>query len=155
MPNVTNAEGHISSLYAEFHYAECHYAECHYAECRGAFLDLGAHVLLLLSEKCSYWPLNQFIFGELQKISSWRDTHEFRTNYAETNFIVKIFSLEQMLLKHRLNVVMAVTNGANVFSITTRRIMTFSISINKSRHSAQWHSPLSIVMLSLIYAECH
>ncbi len=41
-----------------------------------------------------------------------------------------------------------------VHGATTLAIKTFNITINESRHSAQWHSIQSAVMLNIIYAEC-
>ncbi len=47
---------------------------------------------------------------------------------------------------------MIIQMGAMTLSVTTLNIMTFNITINKKQHSAQWQT---IVMLSVIYAECH
>jgi hypothetical protein len=38
------------------------------------------------------------------------------------------------------------------FSMMSFSMMTFRIILNKTRHSSQWQS---IVMLTVIYAECH
>ncbi len=47
------------------------------------------------------------------------------------------------------SLVHAKLNGATTFSI-----MTFSITINKSRHSEEWQSMRSVFMMGVSHAEC-